>query len=240
MEKQFRHYWFETGTPSFLLELIKQQHYNVMDLSALKLSSASFSTYEIENLKLEPLLFQTGYLTIKDYSESSGIYTLSFPNDEVKGAFINYISGYFTPIKQEFIPNYIVELQMALEQGNIIECLNIIKVFFANIEYDLHIQHERYYQTIFYIIFTLLGISIEAEVKTNQGRIDAVVKTKTGIYIFEFKLFASAESAMQQMKDKKYYQKYLLDERKIILIGAGFDPITRNIEKYLIETIKTD
>jgi len=228
--EELEHYWFETGTPSFLLELMKENNYNLMKLEELKLTSAAFSTYEIENLIPEPLLFQTGYLTIKDYNEKGDIYTLSYPNNEVKNAFLTYLSSFYTPVAKEYTPNYIFELQEAVEKNEIDEFIKILKVFFANIEYDLHIDNEKYYQTIFYLVFTLLGFRISTEVKTNTGRIDSVIETDTHTYIFEFKLFDTASMAMEQIEDKKYYEKYLLNKKQIVLVGVGFDKKTKNIK----------
>ncbi len=227
---EIEHYWFETGTPTFLLELMKENNYDVRKLEELKLHSAAFSTYEIENLRVEPLLFQTGYLTIKDYNEKGGIYTLSYPNQEVKSAFLAYISDYYTPVAKEYTPNYIFELQEAVEKNDIDEFMKLLNVFYANIEYDLHIKHEKYYQTIFYVVFALIGLRINTEVKTNQGRADVVIQTDTHIYIFEFKLFDTAKNAMKQIDSKKYYEKYLLEKKEIVLIGVGFDIENRNIK----------
>jgi len=239
MEEKIKHYWFETGTPTFLLELMKEKNYDIRNLEKLKLHSAAFSTYEVENLRVEPLLFQTGYLTIKDYNEKYEEYTLSYPNHEVKSAFLNYIVDYFTPLSKEEAPQYLNELQRAVEKNDIKLFMKILKIFFANIEYDLHIKNEKYYQTIFYVIFTMIGLRIKTEVKTNQGRADAVIQTDTKVYIFEFKLFDTAKNALKQIEDKKYYEKFLLDKKDIVFIGVGFDKETRNIkDDYEVKILK--
>ncbi len=238
MEERIKHYWFETGTPSFLLELMKTNKYDLLRLESLKLNASAFSTYEVERLRVEPLLFQTGYLTIKDYNEKYDEYTLSYPNLEVKSAFLNYISDYYTPLYKEDVPQYQNELIRAILKNDIDNFFNILKIFFANIEYDLHIDNERYYQTIFYIVFTILGVKISSEVKTNNGRIDAVIETDTHTYIFEFKLFETAKKALEQIEDKKYFEKYLLNKKQIVLIGVGFDKNTRNIkDDYIVKKI---
>ena len=232
-------YWFETGTPTFLLKLMSEKKYQIENLEALKLDAAAFSTYEIKNLRAEPLLFQTGYITIKDYNEEDDQYTLSYPNFEVKSAFLNYLTSYFTPVAKEYAPNYLIEMKNAVKANKIDKFMTILKVFFKNIDYDLHINNEKYYQTIFYLVFTLLGLRIDAEVKTADGRIDAVVKTDTHIYIFEFKLFDSAKNALKQIEKKKYYEKYLLDKKAIVLIGAGFDKEKKTIkEDYEVRKLK--
>ncbi len=239
MEEKIKHYWFETGTPTFLLELMKENNYDIRNLEELKLNAAAFSTYEIERLRVEPLLFQTGYLTIKDYNKEDDQYILSYPNLEVKSAFLNSLTDYYTPVRKELAPNYIIELKNAIRDNKIDMFIKSLNVFFANIEYDLHIKNERYYQTIFYVVFKLIGLRISAEVKTNQGRADAVIQTDTHIYIFEFKLFDTAKNALKQIEDKKYYEKYLLDKKEIVLIGVGFDKEARNIkDDYEVKRLK--
>jgi len=229
--EEIEHYWFETGTPTFLLELMKEQDYDIRVLEGLRLNAASFSTYEVENLRVEPLLFQTGYLTIKEYFEEDDQYLLSYPNLEVRTAFLNYLTDYFTPVRKELAPNFIVELKNAVRDNKVDEFMKVLKVFFKNIDYDLHTDNEKNYQMIFYIVFTLIGLRIKAEVKTADGRIDAVIETDTHIYIFEFKLFDTAKNALKQIEDKKYYEKYELSKKKIVLIGVGFDKETRNIKE---------
>jgi len=239
--EELEHYWFETGTPSFLLELMKKNNYNLMNLESLKLNAAAFSTFEVENLRVEPLLFQTGYLTIKDYNDKYDEYTLSYPNNEVKSAFLIYLTDYYTPLRKEESPQYQNELIRAILRDDIAGFMKILKVFFANIDYDLHIDNEKYYQTIFYIIFTLLGLKISAEIKTNQGRIDAVIETDTHTYIFEFKLFDTAKKALEQINSKQYFEKYLLNKKQIVLIGVGFDKNTRNIkDDYMFQKIDSE
>ncbi len=238
MQVKFKQLWFETGTPKFLLKLLKKNDYDIINLEALKLNAASFSTYEIENLRPEPILFQTGYLTIKDYNEEDNQYTLSYPNLEVKTAFLEHLTDYFTPVRKELAPNYIVELKNAVRDNKIDKFMKILKVFFANIDYDLQLKYEKYYQTIFYLVFTLIGFRIKAEVKTNDGRIDAVIETNTHTYIFEFKLFDTSKNAMKQIEDKKYYEKYLLNKKQIVLIGVGFDAETNNLkEDYIVKEL---
>ena len=232
---KFKHYWFETGTPTFLLKLLKKRKYDILRFEKLELTPLSFSSYDIEKLRVEPLLYQTGYLTIKDYDPDSDLYTLSYPNKEVKSAFLEYLTDYFTNVGREDSPSLVEYLRRAFINNDLNEVFEILQTFYAKIDYDIKLKHEKYYQTIFYILFTLLGFRIKVEVSTNKGRMDAVVKTDAYIYILEFKLDKSSEEAIAQIKEKEYYQKYLLDKRELILIGVNFTSKTGEIENWKVE-----
>ena len=230
--QKFQHHWFETGTPSFLINLLLQKQYDVMDIP-LKVSELSFSSYEVEDLSLIALLQQTGYLTIKDYNPERMLYELDYPNYEVKMAFLTYLTKKL--YKREYSDSILFDIIDSLNEGDLASCIEHMRKVFLNIDYDLYLAHEKYYQTIFYLLFTLIGMRIQAEVKTNLGRIDAVIVDKH-IYIFEFKLNGSKEEALQQIKEKKYYEKYLGSGKKIFLVGVEF--ADRNISAYLQEEVK--
>ncbi|MBN2695161.1 ATP-binding protein [bacterium] len=237
-KSDFKHYWFETGTPTFLLKLLQENDYPVVDFENLLLNSSSFSSYDIENLKVEALLFQTGYLTIKNYNDDSMLYTLSYPNKEVKQSFVLYLADYFTFLGREKYPSLVEQLREAFLKDDMNQVFKVLKVFYAKIDNSIKIKQEKYYQTVFYIIFTLLGYRIKAEVNTNDGRMDAIVKTDKTIYILEFKLNETAQDAIEQIKTKEYYNGYLLDNKTIILIGVQFDSETGMIKEWIIEEKK--
>ncbi len=230
--KRFSHHWFETGTPSFLVNLILTNNYDIMKIP-LELEEIAFSVYEIENLSLAPLLIQTGYLTIKDYDKETMVYTLDYPNFEVKKAFLNYIMDRIG--KGNPSSSAVLDLVKAFNEGDIDRCMEILREVFINIDYDIQIHNEKYYQTVFYLIFTLLGLKIFTEVKTNLGRIDAAAESRSSVYIFEFKLNGTKEEALTQIRTKKYYEKYLNRNKPVFLIGAEFR--NKNIGDYIIETL---
>jgi hypothetical protein len=233
----FQHFWFETGTPTFLLKLLKEKEYEIIDFENLRLKSGMFSSYEIDKLRVEPLLFQTGYLTIKDYDPESDLYTLSYPNKEVRQSFVERLVDYFTPIAKEATPSLIEDIREAFLNNNMEEVFYVLKVFYAKIDNTIKIKQEKYYQTVFYILFTLLGYRIKAEVNTNKGRMDAVIKTDKIIYIFEFKLNKTPKEAIEQIKQREYYQKYLLEKKTIKLIGVQFNNETGEIKEWEIEEV---
>lgn len=232
-KRYFSNYWFETGTPTFLIELLKEQQYDVERLDDLRLRELAFSTYEIETLSIVPLLFQTGYLTIKAYEPKRRLFTLSYPNMEVEDAFLTYLLGAFSERDRSLNEDYLWQLVDALEADELEEFFTILQVFFSNIPYNIHLKPEKYYQTIFYLIFKLIGLRIDAEVHTNVGRIDAVIELPDRIYLFEFKVDHSAEEALQQIHDHDYARKYQLRGKPVTLVGANFDSAQRKVTQFL-------
>ena len=206
--QDFRNFWFETGTPTFLIKLLKSKGYDVRELESLRVSELTFSSYEIADLRPVPLLWQTGYLTIKDYDPRSRLYRLSYPNYEVQNAFMHHLLDAFSSASDGLIGGYLWDLLDALQVQAWEEFFASLGVFFAGIPYDIQIPQERYYQTVFYLIFKLMGLQIGAEVRTNRGRIDAVIELDEGIFIFEFKLDGTAEAALAQIAARGYDEQY--------------------------------
>ncbi len=237
---EFKNYWFETGTPSFLLKLAKKQQFDFERELSQPVSELAFASYEIDKLKALPLLFQTGYLTIKgtEINRDRTSYHLGFPNQEVEGAFEAYLLEEYSGVNKENVEVYAVEIADMLDAGDIDGAMKKMKSFFDNIPCDIQIENEKYYQTIFFIIFRLIGLFIEAEARTSTGRIDAVAQTEKYVYIFEFKLNRSSSEALKQIHDKEYYQKYLGSGREIILIGAKFSTKKHNIADWKTEVLK--
>ena len=238
-KQYFSNYWFETGTPNFLIKLIKEREYAIEPFEHLDVPELTFSTYAIESLELIPLLFQTGYLTIKDFrqDEFGEVYTLSYPNYEVKRSFLAHLLSAYNQIEVALSESHLRHLLSALAAQDLAQFFTVLDVFFANIDYDLYIDQEKYYQTIFYLIFVLLGVRVHAEVKTNRGRIDAVVELRDHIFLFEFKLNHSAEAAVQQIKAMAYFQKYQGQNKPLTLVGANFDSQARKVTEWKHETI---
>jgi hypothetical protein len=165
-------------------------------------------------------------------------YFLDFPNKEVEAAFEAYLLNEYSGVKKENVEILATDIAGLLNAGEINEAMGKMKFFFENIPCDIQIENEKYYKTIFFIIFRLIGLFIEAEARTSIGRIDAVAQTEKHIYIFEFKLNRSAAEALRQIHDKEYYQKYLGSGREIILIGAKFSTKKHNISDWKTEVFK--
>ena len=232
---KFHNYWFATGTPSFLLKLAKEQQFDFEKAVNKPVSELAFEAYEIGNLKTLPLLFQTGYLTIKSTvtDDYDTFYQLDFPNREVESAFEAYLIDEFAGVNKEEVTVIVAKLSNLLKAGDIDAFMEGVQIFFTQIPYDIQLEYEKYYQTIFYVIFRLIGLRIKVEARTNKGRIDAVIKTEKYIYIFEFKLNGSAEDALKQINEKEYYRKYLDSGKIITLVGANFSVKERCVEKWV-------
>jgi hypothetical protein len=231
----FSNYWFESATPSFLIKLIKEKELDLKRLDGVKVDESAFSSYEIENLKIIPILFQTGYLTITDYDKERMEYTLAYPNFEVKNSMTKCLAEAYSFVERELVHGYAWKLIDALRSNNFDTFFDTMRIFFADIPYDLQISKEKYYQTVFYLIFSLIGLKVEAEVKTNKGRIDAVIIDKD-IYIFEFKFNGDKDQALAQIKEKRYFEKYQGTDRKIYLFGVEF--ADRNVGEWTVEKNK--
>lgn len=228
-QQRFSNFWFETGTPTFLINLLKENQYPIEQLEDLRLRELAFSTFEIDVLAIVPLLFQTGYLTIKAYEPERRRYTLSYPNTEVRDAFLTYLLSAFSDRKRDLNEEYLWQLIDALEARDLQQFFTVLQTFFANVPYNIQLKHEKYYQTLFYLIFKLVGLNIEAEVHTNRGRVDAVVELVDHIYLFEFKLDGTAEDALQQIQKSDYAQKYQLKTKSLTFVGANFASSQRQI-----------
>ena len=234
--KEFNDYWFQTGTPTFLVELLKKSDYDLRILiDGVEASSTAFTEYRVEARNPIPLIYQSGYLTIKEYDKRFKMYRLAFPNDEVKYGFMNFILPFYTPIPDGERRFYIGKFIKELQAGDVAAFLTRLQSFFADFPYELNENKERHYQVVFYLVFKLMGQFTEAEVRSARGRADAVVKTPDQIYVFEFKLNGTAEQALQQIDDRGYLIPYLVDGREIVKVGVEFSAETRNISRWLVE-----
>lgn len=232
-ESEFRNFWFETGTPTFLLTLLKRDWlYQLNDLTA---SEQTFSSYDIERLQVIAILFQTGYLTIKAKHEY-GLYTLDYPNAEVKGAMLSYIIADLRETDTALTKPMVIQLFHAFNANDIEQVISLIKSIFKNIPSQIFLgKAEAYYHSLIYLVFFYLGQYAEAEVNTNNGQLDCVVQTPTHIYIIEFKLDKSADEALKQINEKGYAKKYLSDPRPKILLGINFSREEKTVDEWRVE-----
>ena len=228
-------YWFQTGTPTYLVDLLKQSDYDLrLLINGIETTNSAFSEYRAEANNPLPMIYQSGYLTIKHYDKEVDLYTLKFPNDEVCYGFLNFLVPYYTNVSDDETGFHIAKFIRELRSGDIEAFMERLKVFFAGMPYELSENTERHYQAIFYVVFTLMGQFVETEVRSARGRADAVVKTKDFIFVFEFKLTGTAEEALKQIDEKGYLIPYTLDGRKLVKVGVNFSKEKRNIDCYVI------
>ena len=231
---KFDPYWFETGTPTFLLKLMEK---NPVLLDEIEVSQTSFSVYEPDKPALMSLLYQTGYLTIGGTRQEGEerLYRLVCPNYEVRKAFSESLSVAFSHLDNFEHASLLTQMLAALRSDDVNDMLDALSCFFANIPANITLKREKYYQTLFYAVFVLIGARTHAECWTNRGRVDAAVETPGGVYVFEFKLDGTAAAALAQIKAKGYHEKWLRCGRKVTLVGAAFDSGMRNLSDRQIE-----
>ncbi|KAA0259107.1 ATP-binding protein [Deferribacter autotrophicus] len=243
---EFRPYWFETGTPTFLIKLLAEKRFNIIEAEHLEVSEKVLGSFDIDAIYPENLLFQTGYLTIKDRKviNDRAIYTLSYPNREVKISFNDYFLSYLSQdtILTEKNKN---RLYYAIDENDFDKLREIFRSFFASIPFDWYRKnelagYEGYYSSIVYSYFVASGFNVVAEDMTNAGRIDLTVLYKDRAYIIEFKVveLSSEGNALQQIKEKRYYEKYVGKVKDIYLIGVEFSKSDRNIVGFDVLTLE--
>ena len=238
---KFNNYWFSTGTPSFLIELIKKTRFDFEDVLSRPVSAVAFEAFEVDKIDPLSLLLQTGYLTIRSLESKFNMpwFRLDFPNREVSVSFNTYLLNAYVEKSRSDITNFCELLADSMVNGQIDQLHKALEVFFAGIPYDVHHKDESNFQNIFFAIFRLLGYYIKAESRTSDGRIDAICETDQWIYLFEFKL-NHEDSALEQIKEKEYFKPYLFSNKRIMLIGVNFDTDTGKLSDWKNEELQED
>ncbi|MGP1594560.1 MAG: AAA family ATPase [Treponema sp.] len=229
--KVFRSFWFATGTPTFLVKSLQEQSEDVRELlEEAEMSESMLQDYRPDMKNPLPILFQSGYLTIKAYDERLKLYKLGFPNDEVKYGFLDNLVPAYTTIAKDKSGLFIGNFLRDIEKGNVAGFMERLYIACAGLPYSLAAKNntkmrERDYQIAFYILFTLMGQFTQTEVVSSRGRSDCVVHTPNAIYVFEFKLMGSgtAQSALAQIKEKGYAAPYRMSGKKVVCVGAVFN-----------------
>ena len=236
-EGKFKNYWFETGTPAFLVDLLKGDPLEGGEVSVT--TDDLSSSYEPEQVSMLPLMVQTGYLTIKSSVKrgNSVVCTLGYPNMEVSEAMGRHLALGFSNLRPSEFSSISNRIFDALYAGDPQEVMEGMRCFFENIPYDLHVKYEKYYQSLFYSVFLMLNAQATAEVRTASGRIDAVVETPDYVYLFEFKLRGTSEEAMAQIAEMGYAVRFASDPRKLFLVGCAFDWDRRNLGEWIVRSL---
>jgi hypothetical protein len=228
---KFSDYWYESGTPSLLVDLITNNKINLLDLKDTVVTQSDFSKYDVDNIALTPLLCQTGYLTISDYDEDSSEYTLDFPNNEVRACFAGSLLAQYSEIS--CTDRLDTKFIRAIVHGDLDGAMDTLSRFFTTIPYEIVDKKEKYFQMIVHLIFTMLGFNCRSEVRIATGRIDTLVVTRNYVYCFEFKLDGGAEKALAQIDTKEYAVPWTGSGKKVFKVGVDFDFEKRNIGKWV-------
>jgi hypothetical protein len=231
--QQFKDYWFESATPSFLIHLLKQARYNLPKIEGLQVSRSIFNTFDLDQLQPEALLFQTGYLTIKDIH--NGVYTLDYPNQEVKSAFSESLLFSLTEKGRAEISSHVLQLPGYLVREDFAAFFETMRAIFASIPYDIESKRdEAYFHTIFYLMMSASGLDAQSSVLNCKGRIDLALIFSDKVYIIEFKCNQNAQTALKQIQDKNYADMYRRSGKKVILMGINFNKETRNLAEWKV------
>ena len=245
VKKEISGYWFGTGTPTFLVNFLKEAHYYIPDLDGnVELDEEGLQAYRAVAQDALPILFQAGYLTIKEYISDLKLYRLGFPNNEVRYGFLRNLLPAYSDVPFGQTGVWVGRFIQDIRKGNVDEFMERMQAIIASIPYDdfpkdkLKLR-EQNYQTAVYLVFALMGQFVQTEVHCATGRADAVVITADAVYIFEFKLSGngSAEDAFNQIKTNGYAAKYMASGKKIVLIGSSFDEQTRTIKDWQTEVL---
>ena len=228
-------YWFGSGTPSFLLKLLDKYHVNLSTLESQETVLSSFDQSTEEMTDALPLLYQSGYLTIKKYEPMFQEYTLGIPNKEVRDGLLNSLIPHYVNPRRSDNNAFLFGFCKAVYRNDIEAALEHMRTYMATIPYDLENHSEKHYQTIFYLMFSFLNIYIRTEVKSAIGRADAVMHMPDTIYVFELKVDKSADEALAQIDEKGYMLPYHAEGKRLVKIGISFDSTQRTIRDWKIK-----
>lgn len=232
-EFDFQDYWFETGTPTFLIRLLRESPCDLPRIEGLEVSHAIFSTFDIEHLRPEALLFQTGYVTIRDIQND--VYVFDYPNREVKRAFMESLLLSITEGAGATESSKFLRLVEYLHQEDFEKFFETVTAIFGSVPYDIQTKRdEAYYHALFYLMISASGTDSQSSVLTARGRIDLVVKLLDKLYIIEFKCNQNAKTAIRQIHDRGYAERYKQEGRKIILMGIDFSTEQRNVAEWKV------
>jgi hypothetical protein len=235
-KRRYAYYWSHTGTPTFLVNLVKAKGVKVPSLeNDIPASQDAFTDYRAGDDNLIPFMYQSGYLTIKDYNPAIGLYTLGFPNEEVRVAFLKALLPLYLPRgnDQQFESKLFLQ---DLYRGEVDAFMTRLQAFLADIPYGQEEKSENYYQTALYMLFTLIGEYARMERQTAKGRADLVVEIAGTVYVFEFKMigYGTAADALRQIDEKGYLIPYNASGKRLVKIGAAFSKETRTLGEWLV------
>ncbi|MFK7949706.1 MAG: AAA family ATPase [Saprospiraceae bacterium] len=245
----FRNYWFQTGTPTFLVETIRNEGVTPKELEEIEVHEHFFDSFSLDNLDIVGLLYQTGYLTIK--SKSGNIYEtaylLGYPNIEVRRSLEHNLVEAFSYKTTSAVSNALVKMQRGLKNGDVDLFMKFLKVILSDLKYnwqpprqykneaELFRMWEGYFHAILYIITSYMSLSVKAEVQHNKGRVDLIAEVENFIYLMEFKLDGTSTNAIEQIKSREYAATYQSATKKVFLVGVNFSNEDRNVEDYEVE-----
>ena len=230
--RDYSNYWIASGNSSLLAEQLKRTDSDLNSVLNAVCGQTALEGLDIDSISPLALLYQTGYITIKQYDREDNIYTLGIPNLEVKEGFYEQLLPYYTSLTKDNTHVFVVHLRKEMQRGEVDRFMKRLQSLFAGFGHDLKFDEERNVQNAMLLIFSLVGINVEAEFKTSDGRIDILVRTADYIYIMELKYNHSAEEALSQIIEKEYSLPWSIDSRKTIAVGINYSTEKRRIEEW--------
>ena len=250
MDCQFENYWFSTGTPTFLVDAIREKGVNPKELEEIVVDEYFFDSFSLEHLDIVGLLYQTGYLTIKKVETRNyrRRYYLGYPNLEVRHSMIYNLVEAFTRQPKSVVSQAMVLMQMGLEDGNLKSFIKQLKIILSDIAYNLHPRKQKteaelfnmwegYFHTIIYLVTSYMDFSVRAEVAKHKGRLDLIAETDNFIYLMEFKLDGNSTDVIEQIKNREYAAAYRNATKKVFLVGVNFSKEGRNVESWEMDEL---
>lgn len=234
-KRDVQSYWFGSGTPTFLIEMLRKFSTLPSKLAPIEAGRNAFDAPTETMTSMTPLLYQSGYITIKGYD--SGIYTLSYPNREIEVGLMKNLLPYYVNVPFDDGDVMAIKMRNAINKGDMDVALGLLQAFFETLPYTDNTKSEGHYQQVLVIIFRMLGFAAEVELHTKEGRIDIELKAGSTIYIIEIKTNDNARTAMRQIDSKAYASKYALEDAKVVKVGITFDVNARNLTDWLIEEV---
>ena len=232
---RINNYWFASGTPTYLIEMLRKFDVVPADISNMQALASDFDAPTENMASITPLLYQSGYVTIKDYDSASLLYTLDIPNTEIRVGLMDSLLPNYVSMRKEAGNTTIAKMYLALLNDNLDEMFSLLQAYLLTVPYCDNANSEGHYQQLLYVIFSLFGRYVEVEVHTPTGRVDIVMKTDKALYLFELKLNMSAQAAMKQIDLKNYASKFALSGLPIVKVGINFDPERRTIGDWKVE-----
>ena len=231
---EFSDYWFETGTPTYLVKLLKRSNFELRQLEEQTIDADTLNSVDTADSSPVAVVYQSGYLTIKGYDAEFGLYKLGFPNGEVERGFTKFLLPSYLPTTSNKGPKVLAEFVREIRNGNPERFMQRLDAFMAGGNYQIAGDAELYFQNAVYLIFRFMGYYVQAEYASSDGRMDLIVQTPDYIYLFEFKLDKSADAALKQIEEKGYASQFEFDKRRLFRIGVNFSSQTRKIEEWKI------
>ena len=231
---EFGSYWFETGTPSYLVYLLKKEDYMLENIDGIEVGEDVLNNVDTAAKDPIPVIYQSGYLTIKGYDNEFNVYKLGYPNLEVKNGFLKYLLPYYSSVTASQTEFYLMNFVKAVRAGKIDEFMERLQSMLAGTSYDLKLNNENNYQNTIYLLCMLMGLRVGVERRTAHGRIDMTLETNDTFYAFEFKLDGTAEQALAQINDKDYMLPFKFTGKKLVKVGVNFSSAKRTIDSWIV------